>query len=59
MISKPEGYPLVYWASIAGAVILLAIDLFMRRDQAWATIGTFVLITVATFTRPGGLMKRR
>jgi len=59
VISKPEGYPLVYWPCIVGAFILLAVDLFMRRDQAWATIGTFVLVAVATFTRPGGLMKRR
>ncbi len=58
MRSRPEGYPLVYWPSIVGAFVLLAIDLFVKGDQTWATIGVFALVAVGVFTRPGGLMRR-
>ena len=58
-MSKPAGYPLVYWPAIVGAFILLGVDLVMKGDQSWATIGTFALVVVAVFTRPGGLMRRR
>ena len=59
MSAKPEGYPLVYWPCIVGIFILLAIDIFVKGDQTWASIGTFVLVAVGVFTQPGGLMKRR
>ena len=57
-MSNREGYPILYWPSIIGAFILLAIDLFAKGDQSWANIGCIVLIAVAVFTRPGGAFKR-
>jgi len=57
-MSRSEGHPLLYWLSTVGAFILLAIDLFAKGDQAWASIGTFALIAVAVFARPGGVFRR-
>jgi hypothetical protein len=49
----------VYWIAVVGAFALLAVDLFMKGDQSWATIGCLALVAVGVFARPGGLMKRR
>jgi hypothetical protein len=49
----------VYWIAIVGAFAFLAVDLLMKGDQAWASIGCFLLIAVGVFTRPGGVMRRR